>query len=107
MSPENDEIEGIIPEAEEFVNEVNQRKDLENDPIFSEQEGGEYGHAVRGLAHSAMLCALNRHSPEYQRNMLKQRVQEIVTKFGPNIIPLLRDELKLALSEDDLTPKDT
>ena len=84
-----------------FVDEVLRRNESDDDPILT----GDFGHAVRGVA-SIVSGSINlKESEAKQLETLKKHAQKLVDEFGENIIPLLRDDLRIALSIEDLTPE--
>lgn len=87
--------EGVSPEAERFARETITRADIE----FREST---YGHAAIGMVNTVFGDAVLGATPEEQQERLRNLALRNVKKFGPNIIPLLRDELQLALTEEDL-----
>jgi len=89
-----------IPEARGFLEKVNEIDADNQDDSLS----GDFGHAVRGVASRAYGHADIGEPAERQLQLLKDDAQELVREFGENIIPLLREDLKLALSEKDLKP---
>ncbi len=84
--------ENLIPEAREFVN-------LTDKGVHKETENRDYGHAAANLAEVLRGVAELGESQDKQRNMLERQVAGLVEEFGPNIIPFLRDELKLLIEE--------
>jgi hypothetical protein len=69
------------------------------DPEFSKTS---YGHAAMAIATSTLGSASFEKDPEkilvYFRNLALKTIKE----HGPKILPLLRDELRLALTDEDL-----
>lgn len=88
-----------LPEMDEGVSQyiVNLYKRV--DPEFSKTE---FGHAAMSLATTSVAMAEFESNPEKQKMDLRRRAIDVIKKFGPNIIPLLRDELKLSLTDEDI-----
>lgn len=68
-------------------------------PEFSKTE---YGHAAMAIASTVLVSASMDESPEKQRAVLRQSALEKIKRHGAGIVPLLRNELKLALTDEDL-----
>ena len=84
----------LDPEVRPFVDEVRQRF---GNRIF---EQSTYGHAAINLAEGLRLRADD--SPEEQRKFLRERALVLVKRHGVKIIAFMRDELRLALTDEDL-----
>jgi hypothetical protein len=95
-NPDETNLPNLIPEAREFVFEVRARTG-KKDPLLQ----------TEGWAHAAAVLALGLaryslyNSQEEQRLALNQQAQKLVETYGKKIIPLLRDELKLAYTDPD------
>lgn len=87
--------ENIAPEVDEFITNVVERTDGK----FAQST---YGHAAIAIATKTILVADLGASPEEQLQIMRDRALKIIEEFGLGIIPLLRDELMLALTEEDL-----
>jgi hypothetical protein len=87
-----------ISEARDFVDEVRRR---DRDKYDNSLKGG-FGHAVRVLATEIRNAADGELSPEEQRKILIKEAQELIKKFGVEIIPKLKKDFLLALDESDL-----
>jgi len=100
MSKENSESqrdESIIPQAREFMREVRARR---KDPELS---GQDYGHAIKNLANNiGTWAALPYSTEEKQIEILREGTLKLLKKFGPNILNVMKEELKLSLTEEDL-----
>lgn len=88
--------DNLIPEAREFVATVFSKI---KEPIIQETK---YGHSAAGLATELRNEAVMGRSPEQQREFFREKAKKLVVKYGPGIIEKLRDELKFALTEEDL-----
>jgi len=87
----------IIPEAKDFV----EKTIAEREKPMGEKWA--YGHAARGIATIALRSAEAMESPEEQKRKLRITAQHYISTYGRDIIPYLREELKLALTDEDLT----
>lgn len=86
--------ENLIPEAKEFVRKVNSKDLTDRDSA--------YGHAASFISGMLSSEARGGASPEKQREEMKRLAINAVIKHGEEIIPFLRDELQLAISDEDL-----
>lgn len=68
-------------------------------PEFSKTE---YGHAAMAIASTVLASASMDESPEKQKAVLRKSALEKIKRHGTGIIPLLRSELKLALTDEDI-----
>jgi tellurite resistance protein len=97
---EKDIQQPIVPEAQNFVAEVNKRIEAN-----SEYASTAYGHAAANLA-----CILEANTfyddpikaQEKQRQAMIIKAQRLLDEFGPNIIMYLKEELKLVIEEEKL-----
>jgi len=89
--------ERLIPEAREFIGNVEAKRKA--NPDFGESA---YGHAAVTLAVSARNKAYYKASEEEQREWLRSAALRLIKEYGEAILPLLRDELKLAVTDEDL-----
>lgn len=87
--------DNLHPDVEVFVENVLHKADKE----FRKTS---YGHLAVGLASQALLAAAVDTTPEEQQERLRRGVRKAIQNHGKNIIPFLRDELELALSEEDI-----
>lgn len=81
------------PEEELFLRKLYQNMDDDTSSI--QTMPADYGHAIAGLA--IYTLSNSQPDPNIRRDQLRSKAQELVDQFGDAIIPLLRDELKLAL----------
>lgn len=88
--------QNIIPEAVEFIKEVHSKW---HSPLI--QEPG-YGHSAANLAVGLRLQAEIGKSSKKQREFFREGARRLIKKYGSGIIKNLRDELKFALTEEDL-----
>ncbi len=86
--------ENLIPEAKEFVRNVNSKDLTDRDSA--------YGHAASLIAGLLSLQAREGASPEMQREKMRKLALSAVRSHGKEIIPFLRDELQLAISDEDI-----
>jgi hypothetical protein len=93
------DISKVEPSLQPFVENVYARAT----PAFSITE---YGHAAMALAVSAIGQSSIDADQTTQVSHMRACAVEIIQKFGKKIIPLLRDELKLALTDEDLVSFD-
>lgn len=91
----NKEAQPIIPEASQFVQEVTRRS---RDEIILKHP---YGHALVMTAVILREKAALGKAADEQRDFLKKRARWLVEKFGPEIITVMRDELRLQLTDED------
>ncbi len=71
-------------------------------PQGAEFSVSTYGHAAGNLANMMIAWASLDKSPEFQREKSRLAVIKIITRYGKGIIPLLSQELKLALDGVDV-----
>ncbi|MBL7036533.1 hypothetical protein ISR94_01615 [Candidatus Microgenomates bacterium] len=88
------ESPSLPPEIKTFIKSVEDR----NVGDFAETN---YGHAVVALASVATLGGTSGKTHQQQRALLRQSAERKIQKYGKGIIPFLRDELKLALIDED------
>ena len=100
LSDRETEFENITPKGKEFVKETFRQSD---NPEF---QGTTYGHSMVNLAVILRDKAVLGHSQEEQLEFLRNRALKLVQEFGPNILNVMRDELKLALTDEDLASFD-
>ena len=95
------DLEDIIPEAREFVKDVEER--LKTDPKFVHTD---MGHAATTMAWNLRFQAELEADPvlraKVQREGLIVQAKGYLKQFGPQIIDSLRDELKLVIQEENL-----
>ena len=100
---EREEINSFIPEARRFAEESHKKFD---DPSFLERE---YGHTLVIVSIGLRQRAVSGRSAEEQRAYLRTSAKDMIARFGPQIIKVMREELKLAMSDEDFgfatTPK--
>jgi hypothetical protein len=89
--------ENLVPEARGFIENVEAKR--KSNPDFGKST---YGHAAVTLAVSARNRAYYKASEEEQKECLRLAALHLIEEYGKGIIPLLRDELKLALTDEDL-----
>ena len=89
------DISKVDPSIQPFVEKVYERAT----PEFSITE---YGHAAMALAVSAIGQSSIGADSESQIKHMRACALEMLNKFGPNIVLLLRDELRLTLTDDDI-----
>lgn len=86
----------LIKESKIIVDKINS---------ISEKDEGfintDYGHAARNLAWGVPGIA-SELNPEQQKEHLRGSALELVKMFGPKIIPLLREELRNVLTEEEI-----
>lgn len=87
--------ENLIPEVELFITNTYKR-------VTSDFSKTEYGHAAMDLAVVAIANASNDATPEEQRAYFRAYALKKIEEYGKGILSFLRDELKLALTEEDL-----
>lgn len=93
--------QSIVPEAQDFVAEVDKR--MKADPEFARSP---YGHAAGGLAfilHVNTFSEDPEESARMQRAGMINKAQRLLDQFGPDIIQYLKDDLKLVIDEEQLT----
>ena len=61
----------------------------------------DYGHAAMNLARG-IRAGTDIFDTERQKKHLRDSVLELIEKFGPKIIPFLRDELRAVLTEEEI-----
>lgn len=91
--------EGMVPEHEQFV--VNALRALDSDQ--GQLSRTARGHAAGILAQIMVNESDIKASPEIQRAIVRDGALKLVEKYGVQIVPFLRDELKLTLEGLDLT----
>ena len=65
-------------------------------------ENGSYGHAARRIATCVLGVAELNESPEEQKRMLRKKTLHYIKVYGAEIIPFLREEFQLALTDEEL-----
>lgn len=100
ISPDGNELDvsDMDTSIQPFVESVCNEARGENRSQFSKTD---YGHAAMNLACSAIAEAQLKSDPMKQKENLKELATEYVQKYGPQIIPKLRDELRFALFDED------
>ena len=86
-----------IPEIQSFIDNVKRFSEEHRD----DKDEYSYGHAVRCLAQSVIEVHRRAENEEAQREILRNKALNVIFRYGKNIIPLLRDDLKLSLSKED------
>jgi len=89
-------FQSAIPETIEFGVRVAQRQE-QGGVEFTK---GTYGHIATFLSTMAMGKA--DESPEAQREFLRQTALDLIRSYGTDLIPLLREDLGSALTDEDL-----
>ena len=92
--------DNLHPDIEAFVENVLRKADKE----FRKTD---YGHTAVGMVSTVLLAAAMNATPEEQQEKLRLCVRRAIQKYDKNVIPFLRDELKLVLSEDDIQTAST
>ena len=85
----------LHPDVEVFVENVLRKAN-------EEFRKTDYGHTAVGMVSTVLLAAAVSATPEEQQEKLRLCVRRAIQKYDKNVIPFLRDELKLVLSEDDI-----
>ena len=85
----------LHPDVEVFVENVLRKAN-------EEFRKTDYGHTAVGMVSTVLLAAAVNATPEEQQEKLRLCVRRAIQKYDKNVIPFLRDELGLALSEEDI-----
>ena len=87
--------DNLHPDIEAFVENVLRKAN-------EEFRKTDYGHTAVGMVSTVLLAAAVGATPEEQQEKLRLCVRRAIQKYDKNVIPFLRDELKLVLSEEDI-----
>lgn len=85
------------PEVREFLDRVEHEEAKDRWAFLAR----DYGHAAGGLANGLRMLEEAGFSRERQLEMFRSRAEELIEEYGENIIPLLSDELRDALTKED------
>lgn len=91
--------EGIIPESKSIIEKIEADKEASGDE--GEYRKSEYGHLLLNWVNGIEASAVT-YSPEKQKEYLRSTALYTIRKMGPKIIPLLREELRAVLTEEEL-----
>jgi len=89
---------GLIPESKAVVEKIRNTFDIDHDVGLSQTD---YGHALSNLARG-IQAGEEVFDARRQKQHLRDSVLEILTRFGSKIIPLLREELRSVLTEEEI-----
>jgi hypothetical protein len=85
----------LATDVESFQRNVSKKND---DGFFDTK----YGFITTALAATSVLFAVSGADVETQSKFLKRGAKDIIRNYGHDIVPVLRDELKLSLTEEDI-----
>lgn len=90
-------VHELNPVSQAVVDKINSRF-APNDVSVS---GDQYGHAMQNLARG-LAAGADVFDEDRQKKHLRDSVMELIDKFGPRIIPLLKDELQGVLTPEEI-----
>ncbi len=89
------DISELSPESQTFVQNLYAR-------VTPEFSITGHGHAMMMLANSTIAIETMENDPAKKAAYLKQLALEIIQKHGLQIVPLMKDELRFAISDEDI-----